>query len=117
MDTYERRQKILDVLSFRRFETIENLASEFNVTTRTIKNDIKVLGSYAPIITRQGHGGGVFVIDGWYVSKTFLTDPQERLLKNLYFRLDENERKIMESILRTYSVPKKHNLDIKSDNG
>ena len=37
----ERRQKILEILCVRRQETMENLAQEFNVTTRTIRNDIE----------------------------------------------------------------------------
>lgn len=39
----ERRQKILEILCVRRQETMENLAQEFNVTTRTIRNDIEEL--------------------------------------------------------------------------
>lgn len=39
----DRRQMILEVLSDRRFETVANLASEFNVSIRTIKYDIEIL--------------------------------------------------------------------------
>lgn len=39
----ERRQKILEILCVRRQETMENLAQEFNVTIRTIRNDIEEL--------------------------------------------------------------------------
>lgn len=47
----DRRQAIMEALSDRRFETLENLATEFGVTTRTIQNDITVLGCSVPIST------------------------------------------------------------------
>lgn len=47
----ERRQKILEILCVRRQETMENLAQEFNVTTRTIRNDIEELTLAHPIET------------------------------------------------------------------
>lgn len=47
----DRRQAIMEALSDRRFETLENLATEFGVTTRTIQNDITVLGCSVPIYT------------------------------------------------------------------
>lgn len=48
----ERRQKILEILCVRRQETMENLAQEFNVTTRTIRNDIEELTLAHPIENR-----------------------------------------------------------------
>ena len=47
----ERRQKILEILCVRRQETMENLAQEFNVTIRTIRNDIEELTLAHPIET------------------------------------------------------------------
>ena len=36
----ERRRKILEALSVRRYETCDNLAFEFGVSVRTIYNDL-----------------------------------------------------------------------------
>ena len=72
----ERRQKILEILCVRRQETMENLAQEFNVTTRTIRNDIEELTLAHPIETVRGrYGGGVRVADGYYLGRMlkFLT--------------------------------------------
>ena len=52
----ERRQKILEILCVRRQETMENLAQEFNVTTRTIRNDIEELTLAHPIETVRTKG-------------------------------------------------------------
>ena len=69
----ERRQKILEILCVRRQETMENLAQEFNVTIRTIRNDIEELTLAHPIETVRGrYGGGVRVADGYYLGRKYL---------------------------------------------
>jgi len=69
----ERRQKILEILCVRRQETMENLAQEFNVTTRTIRTDIEELTLAHPIETvRDRYGGGVRVADGYYLGRKYL---------------------------------------------
>lgn len=86
----ERRQKILEILCVRRQETMENLAQEFNVTTRTIRNDIEELTLAHPIETVRGrYGGGVRVADGYYLGRKYLKPDQQELLKRLlqYSRL------------------------------
>ena len=65
----DRRQMILEALSDRRQETVENLAAEFGVSKRTIRYDIEILGCSAPIYTVQGGGGGIRVADGWSRSR------------------------------------------------
>lgn len=50
----ERRQQVLEAISDRRTERIENLAAEFGVSRRTIERDILVLSCSYPIVTVQG---------------------------------------------------------------
>ena len=49
----------------RRRITAKELAEEFNVTIRTIQNDIQALSLGFPIYTRQGGDGGIFVGDNY----------------------------------------------------
>ena len=65
MTANERRNAILEVLCLRRFETVENLAFEFGVSGRTIRNDVLILSCEYPIYTAKGNGGGIRV-DGNY---------------------------------------------------
>ena len=102
----ERRQLILEALSERRQETVQNLASEFGVSVRTIKYDIEILTSSAPIYTVQGNGGGIRVADGWYISRRYLHDDQEALLRELLPGLQPEQRETMESILASFAKPK-----------
>ena len=109
---YDRRYSILSILSFRRFATVDDLASEFCVSNATIRRDIEKLSCSAPIYTVQGNGGGIRVADGWYVSKTYFTGEQEELLRDLSKDLDEEQMKIMNSIFATFSIPLVPNSDI-----
>lgn len=73
MTPSERREAILKVLCQRRQDKIDNLAFEFDVSVRTIKNDIEELSLAYPIETVRGrYGGGVKVADGYYVGRNYL---------------------------------------------
>ena len=51
MTASERRNAILEDLCMRRFERINNLAFQYGVTERTIRNDIMILS----LVSRQAH--------------------------------------------------------------
>ena len=60
----ERRQKILEILCVRRQETMDNLAQEFDVTTRTIRNDIEELTLAHPIESVP-YNGEKIILSTW----------------------------------------------------
>ena len=101
-----RRQEILNVLMRRRQDTVSNLAFEFHVSKRTIKRDICILSRDHSIETKQGHGGGIHVVDGYYISQHYLNDEQENMLRNLIVNLSPQEQEIMRSILSKFSKPR-----------
>lgn len=102
----ERRQLILEYISEKRFVKIQAIADEFNITTRTVKSDIQLLSCSYPIETRTGRYGGVFAADGWYLSRRYLHDDQEALLRKLLPGLQPEEQKTMEGILAAFAKPK-----------
>ena len=81
--TIERRQRIIEILNMRRSEKIENLAFEFDVTRRTIENDIQVLSCSYPIDTKTGPTGCVYVQDGFDLYERYLTAKQFEVLEEL----------------------------------
>lgn len=104
----ERRQKILEILCVRRQETMENLAQEFNVTIRTIRNDIEELTLAHPIETVRGrYGGGVRVADGYYLGRKYLKPNQQELLKRLSENLTGEDLATMNSILSEFALTKR----------
>ena len=67
----QRREAILDALYMRRHDKVENLAREFDVSVRTIKNDIKLLMQTHPIYTMPGrYDSGIYVMDGYSTIST-----------------------------------------------
>ena len=105
--TTERRQLILEALCRRIFDTMKNLSDEFGVSVRTIYYDLEVLQCSYPIVTIRGGGGGVRVMDGFYLGMKYMTNEQTALLEKLSEILSGNELSTMQSILKTFSNPRK----------
>ena len=104
--TTERRQLIIENLCRRRKDTVDRLAEEFGVSRRTIRYDLEVLQCSYPIETVKGGGGGVRVMDGYYIGMKYMTDSQTALLNKLSENLSGDELETMQSILKTFSNPK-----------
>ena len=68
MQPNERRRKIIELLSLRRKDTMQNLADEFGVSWDTIQRDITILEQDYPLIISRGHGGGVALPDAKIVT-------------------------------------------------
>lgn len=102
----ERQQRILEILSFRRSETMANIADELGVSIRTIRYDIDALTGSAPIYTVKGNGGSVRVADGWYLSKTYLCDEDEEMLRRMLPGLQPEDQKRMQHVLSVFAKPK-----------
>lgn len=103
MTASERRQAIIRVLCKRKRETIENLAFEFDVTTRTIMRDIVELSLSHPIYTLPGkYYGGVYIAEDYYLGKQYLSDEQLKLIISLQDKVDDDQRGILESIVKDF---------------
>ena len=109
MSPAERRQQLLEVLCLRRHDTYGNLANEFNVCKETIRHDIEELMRSYPVETIRGrHGGGVRVMDGFYLNRHYssratLTPKQADLLKRLRDSLAGDDLDTLNSILSEFA--------------
>lgn len=110
----ERRIRLLNTLSRRRYDTIENLAIEFGVSPRTMRRDIETLSAIEPIYTKQGrYEGGVYVLDGYFTNRVYLSREQEQLLRELIdkaknkqkINLKEKDVYMLEDIINVYKKP------------
>ena len=73
----ERRIGILSILLQREKVTAPELAEQFEVSRRTIQRDIEALcRAGIPLAATQGAGGGFFIMEGYRVNRTVLTDPE-----------------------------------------
>lgn len=73
----ERLIGILSVLLQKDMVTAPFLAEHFEVSRRTINRDIEDLCKAGiPIATRQGTGGGIYIMDNYKISKTLITNAE-----------------------------------------
>lgn len=112
MSASERRAAIMKVLYMRRHDTIDNLAVEFGVSSRTIRRDIEALSLTEPIYTQSGrYGGGVYVLNGYYSNRIKVSNDESELLNrigsiaNNQLRnvLSDNEHKTLKNMINKYS--------------
>ena len=102
----ERRQAILDVLCQRRHQTVQNLASEFGVSMRTVGYDVEALSLSYPIETVCGrYGGGVKLADWYHPRKSILSQEQQTVLTQLLDKADESQRRVLLEMLTAFGSP------------
>lgn len=103
--TTERRQNILKVLCERRYEKIDNLAAEFNVSRRTVSYDIQILSCTYPIYSETGPYGGVCIYEGFNLGMKYLTKEQAEFLESILHNYSDKEKEILVEILNTFKMP------------
>ena len=81
----DRQLGILSMLLQKENITASYLSQMFEVSTRTINRDIEDLCKAGiPIVTRQGVGGGISIMDGYKIDRTMLTrDEMQDILAGL----------------------------------
>lgn len=68
---------ILSILLQRETVTAPYLAERFEVSRRTINRDIEDLCKAGiPIVTRQGVGGGISIMDNYRIDRTLFTNTE-----------------------------------------
>lgn len=107
----KRQNKILEILSVRRFDTIANLCDEFGASRYTIMRDIRVLSEISPIYTLRGPSGGVyfekdcFHTKSEYAANKYLSDKQKKTIRDIIEGLPPNISEL-HSILIDFARPK-----------
>lgn len=106
MNTADRRAEIVSILLVRRRITAKELADEFNVTVRTIQNDIQALSLGFSIYTKQGGDDGIFVGENYKPYMNTLTPLELKVLQEMYELAEGIHRKILFQILCKYGPEK-----------
>lgn len=96
---YERRRRLIAVLYERQNDAVGNLAFEFNVSSHTIRHDIRALELEYPIYTKVGPSGGVFVLDSSLLQQRWLTVRQRELLMGVCGALNDEQALLIKSII------------------
>ena len=107
MSALERRDQIISLLCEKRFLTMEYLADMFNVSRRTIYVDIMELSLSYPIETKKGTGGGIYVADGYYRDKDYLSTLQKETLESILDKVDNYQKTVICSIIKKFTRPER----------
>ena len=100
MDTLKRRQAILEILCYRKHETMENLAAELGVSIRTIQRDVHDLSEDHPVWVSCGrYGGGVYIQKDYHLRIVELNNQERCVLKRVAGRLSGQDRKTILRLL------------------
>ena len=91
MTMNERRAEIMRILTARRSITMPELARTFQVTTRTIQNDVVALTVDYPLETQQGKGGCVKVAQWYHPHRNILSGEQQRVLAEIIKRASQSK--------------------------
>lgn len=104
---FERRIEMLLLLIKNRKSSIVELSKVFSVCRKTAYNDIVFLSRYAPIYTKGGANGGVFLL-GDYRNEMFpyLSYDEEALLRRIMETLSSSDKNIVKNIINKFSQPK-----------
>ena len=112
MGKAERVNQLTRLLCRRRYESVQNLAQEFGVSTRTIQRDIEEISSTMPIYTKTGrYGGGVYVVEGYYIDRMYMEAAELAVLEKLAHSVQDDdiltreEKRTLDNIIMQYSKP------------
>lgn len=105
MTANDRRLAIMEYLCERRRATRRDLQEHFHVSHGTIEHDLVVLSCSYPIFICAGNNGGIYLEEGYYMDKRFLSEGQESVLRTLVASsdLDDNTRATLQSILDKFA--------------
>lgn len=112
MDQSERRDEIKRILFLRRYDTIDNLARDLDVSPRTIRRDLEILCLKEAIYTVPGRGtGGVYALENFNPNFKRFTEKEVKVFTKVICFLErekvpafsEEEIIILKIILQTYT--------------
>lgn len=107
LSTFERRIEILFLIISSEKVTLSELSKRYSVHKNTVYNDITFLCRYAPIRTKSGVNGGIFLMEDYH-NRVFryLSYDEERVLTEIMNTLDQPEKNIVSNIINKFSMPK-----------
>lgn len=104
MNASERRLAIWHTLCDRRHITISYIATQYQISWQTARDDVTELSLVYPIVTARGYNGGVKLADWFDPNQQVLTPIQMDLLLRLSKTLSGNDAKVMRSIISKLST-------------
>lgn len=100
--TNERRMCIIDYLMKHRQSTRLELAKVFSVSKNTISRDIESISRYAPIYTRSGNNGGIYILPEFRHYSHYLSDIELACLYRIMEIVETPDKDIILGIITKF---------------
>ena len=104
--SFERRMYILSILMNQKIVSRLELARRFSVSAFTIGTDITALSRIAPVSSKMGRYGGVYIIDEYKRERTYLTRDEEEVIARLISKLEGRDKELLQMVLYKFALPK-----------
>lgn len=98
--------EILAILLNQKMISRLELARHFSVSNDAINRDVIALSRYAPICSKMGRYGGIYILDEYNAKKSYLSRDEEHLLEKLLQYLSGKEYVLLKNVLYKFSMPK-----------
>lgn len=98
----ERQDEIIRILRGRKTETVPRLAQQLGVSRNTIYRDIGQLSIDYPLITQQGNGGGVTLLELNNPYKNIFSREQQQVLTELLTVANKRQAEVLTGMLEAY---------------
>ena len=116
MKPTERRMSMIQYLCYARHSKLEDLASIYKVSKRTIQRDILEISPFIPLDPRAGrYDGGIYVLSEYRMDRMYMTTDEIDLLCKIQAAIDsssiihlnDEEYSIFKTLIKTYTKPSK----------
>ena len=108
LGTTERRTRIIEFLLLHKHTTIKQLSKEFGVCVNTVVNDLYTISRIVPIYTKQGNGGGIYILPEFRSYKNYFTDAEENFLYEMMLKVSNEEKRILCGIITKFTKNPMH---------
>ena len=100
--TFQRRREIERMLLSGKKLTVSELMRRYGVGRKAIRRDFEVIGEELPIVSKQGWGGGFFLMDGVGKYQNLLSQEQLECMERAIVFCMGKDREIMLSIIHEF---------------
>lgn len=109
----DRLFSIVQILVNKKTVTAKELADKFNVSVRTIYRDIEDLSANGiPVFATQGKGGGISILDGYYIDKAIVSDDEQNKIIMALQSVDATGQiDVKDSLMKLKNIFKKNDSD------
>lgn len=105
LSTFERRMQILSMLINHKQISRLELARRFSVSDDAICRDITAISRFAPIGSKMGRYGGVYISEEFNLTKVYLSKDEEELIEELLKTLTGRKQVLLQMVLYKFAMP------------